>query len=356
MRARFVEVGGEADDIRQLIDRGGEALVIVSRHGLGDIVFFSACFEELRKRFGRLYFASCVNAYTAIFHSSELVTPLYCGGLNGNDLGLDSARAFIDQLLALGVDLGREQVPVYHFGLWEPELPYEHPGAFAKGRRNYVELFREGLDVRVTPRYHLAPNMEWQGYINEILDEWTAGRELICLCRYGHTDPDKNLAHTRQELLALVDAIQWTFPDRFCILSLDYTPAPPALDGSRSHVRSVYGFLPCDAGSLVHVLRRARFMITVPTGPMVVAAACENVELITVWKMMKPYHFLDPQFGARRPVHALVSDNALADRHFTSGWSEEQRRALEERWLVRVTGRNIMGLTRAIVEIIERGA
>ena len=45
---------------------------------------------------------------------------------------------------------------------------------------------------------------------------------------------------------------------------------------------------------------------------------------------------LRPKFGGANPVHALVENEELADRHFTSGWSAAARAALEERWRVRV--------------------
>ncbi|MHC5538716.1 hypothetical protein ACYOEI_10880, partial [Singulisphaera rosea] len=91
---RFIPVGGSAAAVAWLLKEPRESLTVVTRHGLGDNVFYSPCFEPLATRFGKVFFSSSVNAYASLFHESPWVTPLYAGGTNANNLGLVDAPSF----------------------------------------------------------------------------------------------------------------------------------------------------------------------------------------------------------------------------------------------------------------------
>ena len=47
MNTKFISIPATPDGARQAADGGDIPLVVVSRHGLGDNVFFSPCFEPL---------------------------------------------------------------------------------------------------------------------------------------------------------------------------------------------------------------------------------------------------------------------------------------------------------------------
>jgi hypothetical protein len=332
LKTRFESVPPSPLGVRRLLENGKGPLVIVSRHGLGDNLFFSACFAPLRERFQELFFCSAVNAYTAIFHNSSLVRPLYLGGLNGANLGLNSPEGFCRHFEGLGVDLGVARAPVYHFGLFEPGLPYSDQRAFVKGRRNLVELFGTGPDACDVPRYHVAPDVASKAFVDEALDRWLRGREMIAIARYGHTDVGKNFGHDSAETLATADAIDAAFPGRFCFLSLDFIPGDHSADGRRHNVRSVYGFLPCDSAALHHLLSRSTLLMTVPTGAMLVGATIPTLKIVTLWKEMHPFHLLDPQFGSENPMHAIVATDELANVRFAAEWPRAAQEALISRW------------------------
>jgi hypothetical protein len=320
-----------------MLDTCDRPLVLVSRHGLGDNVFFSPCFEPLRTIFGRLFFCSSVNAYATIFHESRLVRVLYAGGVNGAELGLSSAEGFCRQFDLFGLDLGVAEVWVYHFGLFEPTLPYSDERAFVKGRRNFVELFGNAPGAAETPRYHAAPDRASQEYVESVIRRWLRGRDLIVFARYGHTDGDKNFGHDWRDTVHTATLIDQSFPERFTFLSLDYTPGDHATEGRLPTIRSVYGFLPCDAASLHHILSCATLLITVPAGPMLVGATIASLKLLTLWKTMQPYRYLDPQFGAANPVRGLVERAELASTSFTDHWPPVSREAVNNRWEISVT-------------------
>lgn len=327
---RFIPVAETQGSVAWLLQERRESLTLVSRHGLGDNVFFSPCFKPLTRHFDRVFFCSAVNGYTTIFHESPYVTPLYAGGVNGGELELCDGLGFINHFQRLKLDLGVTENFVYHFGLFEPSLPYTHPQAFVKGRRNSVEMGLEASPATEAPAYHVAPDSASEPFIDAALGRWLEGRELIVIARYGHTDPEKNFGHDQSEVLATVDGLDRAFPGRFKFLSLDYVPGPHAADGHRAGLRSVYGFLPCDAASLYHVLARARLFITVPTGPMLVGAAVPSLSMLTLWKAASPWHYLDPQGG--RKVWALVEHANLLDDRFMDGWTPEEAEAVASRW------------------------
>lgn len=333
---RFHAVDASPDGVRRMFDRTDRPLVLVSRHGLGDNVFFSPCFEPLQRHFGRLSFASSVNAYASLFHDSPLVQVLPIGGVNGENLGLDRAEGFVDQFQRWQLDLGIPDAWVYHFGLFECSFPYEDERAFVKGRRNLIELFGDGPPATEVPQYHAAPDSASARLVQTLLNRWFPDRELIVLARSGHTDAGKNFGHDASEGVETARRIDERFPGRFKYLSLDYLAGDHALEGRRPNIRSVYGFLPCDAAALHHALRTARLLITVPTGAMLVGATIPSLPLLTLWKSMKPYHFLDPQFAASQPVHALVHRADLADLEFSSAWPAASRQALADRWRIRI--------------------
>jgi hypothetical protein len=350
---RFVPMPGTALGVAQLMEGRGQPLIIVSKHGLGDNIFFSPLFEPLRNIFSQVYFCSAVNAYATIFHESTFVRVLYAGGINGSDLGLNTAEAFASHFEAQGLDLEVPQALVYHFGLFEPQLPYSDEGAFVKGRRNSIELFGSGIPAWETPKYHLAPDRSSCSFVTEAIDRWFPGRELIVIARYGHTDPKKNFGGDWQEGLRTIELISKRNPQRYKFISLDYVPGAHAMDGRRFDVRSIYGFLPCDAASLSHLLRKAKLLITVPSGPMLVGAAIESLKLLTIWKTMSPFHFLDPQFGTRNPVAALVDRRELASTSFMERWDSVSRDAVLRRWRLqfdRVCPENVASLAQELLE------
>ncbi|HVA51384.1 MAG TPA: hypothetical protein VNH11_33895 [Pirellulales bacterium] len=336
MTTRFLPLPGTPDGVKQMLDCPHVPLMIVSLHGLGDNVFFSPCFVRLREIFGRVFFTSAVNAYTSMFHESELVEAVYCGSVNGADLGLNSAEGFARHFERMKLDLGCPDVQVYHFGLFEPHLPYHDERAFVKGRRNFVELFGTGPGAVEMPRYHVAPDRASKSYVDQVLDRWLDGRELICIARYGHTDGGKNFGDDSRESLQMIDLVNRRWPDRFKFVVLDYVPGGHAADGRAANVRSVYGFLPCDAASMHHLLSRACAFVTVPSGPMLVGATIGRLRMLTLWKTMAPYHFLDPQCGGRLPVRALVARGDLADTSFMTGWPVAAREAVLARWRLRL--------------------
>lgn len=335
-KTSFIPVTGSPDGVRRMLDNCSRPLVIVSRHGLGDNVFFSPCFEPLRNIFGQLFFCSCVNAYASIFHDSPLVKVLYAGGVNGQSLGLEAAEGFASQFERFGLDLGVAEAWVYHFGLFEPHLPYEDERAFVKGRRNLVELFGTGPLAFETPRYHVAPTDASRTYVRAVLDQWLPGRDLIAIARYGHTDGGKNFGDDSRDTVRTAQRIDERWPGRFKYLSFDYSPGENAAEGRLSNIRSVYGFLPCDSGCMCRILECAKLLITVPTGPMLVGAAIRSLRMLTLWRTMSPYHFLDPQFGGDSPVHAIVERPDLASTAFMSSWGAPSREAVQRRWKIRV--------------------
>src|SRR5262245_52991172 len=334
---RFHAIPGTADGVKQMFDRCDRPLVVVSRHGLGDNIFFSPCLQSLKRAFGRIIFCSCVNAYSTIFHLSPHAEVIYAGGINGQNLGLADAEGFARQFAKWGLDLGVPDVSVYHFGLFEPHLPYEDERAFVKGRRNMVELFGTGVGAAQVPPYHVAADLASREFVKSVIDRWLPGRELVALARYGHTDGAKNFGDCWQQSVETTELLDSWFPGRFKYLSMDFLPGDHAAEGRRFNIRSAYGFIPCDAGSLYHALDCASLLITVPTGTMLVGATIRHLKLLTLWKTMPPFHFLDPQFGSENPVHALVDNEQLANRRFASEWGLASRRALESRWRVRVS-------------------
>lgn len=332
----FHPVAGTPAGVERMFERRDRPLVLVSRHGLGDNIFCSPCFPPLRRQFERLFFCSSVNAYGTIFHESDQIETVYAGGINGQDLGLQNADGFVDQFHRQSLDLGVSDAWVYHFGLFEPHLPYEDERAFVKGRRNIVELFGDAPLATEAPRYHVAPDRASRDYVETVLDRWLPGRELIAIARYGHTDGGKNFGDDSGPTIRTAALLEERFPGRFKFLSLDYLPGDHAAEGRLPTVRSAYGFVPCDTGSLHHVLSKCRLLITVPTGAMLVGATIPALRLLTLWKTMSPFHFLDPQFGPDQPVHALVDRDELASRRFMAGWRDASRAAVERRWTLRV--------------------
>jgi hypothetical protein len=332
----FHAVPGSPDGVRSMLDQPGRPLVLVSRHGLGDNVFCSPCFAALHNIFQRVFFCSSVNAYATIFHASPYVNVIYAGGVNGEDLGLATAEGFARQFQSLRLDLGVADAWVYHFGLFEPALRYEDERAFVKGRRNIIEFFETGPPATEAPKYHVAPDPAPATYIETVIERWLPERELIAMARYGHTDADKNFGHDSRQTVQTAALIDERIPGRFKYLSLDFLPGDHAAEGRRPNIRSAYGFIPCDAASLYHALNCARLLITVPTGTMLIGATLAHLKMLTLWKTMPPFHFLDPQFGHDQPAHALVATEELANRRFTGAWPEASRKALEERWCVHV--------------------
>lgn len=350
---RFHVIPGTAAGVRQVFEQRQRPLVLVSRHGLGDNIFCSPAFATLCEHFPKVYFCSSVNAYATIFHESPYLEVLYLGGVNGENLGLSDTEGFARHLERARLDLGAADASVYHFGLFEPSLPYEDERAFVKGRRNLVELFGTGPLADEVPRYHVAPDAASRDYVATVLNRWLPERELIAIARYGHTDGGKNFGDDSRDTVRTADLIDARFPERFKYLSLDYLPGDHAAEGRRPHIRSAYGFVPCDTASLYHVLCCAKLLITVPTGTMLVGAAIPQLKMLTLWKTMKPYHFLDPQFGSRNPVHALAARTDLLNQDFAAGWRPEARRALDERWRVRsdaVTPETVAELTIQMLE------
>jgi hypothetical protein len=335
-KTKFLPVPGTPDGVRMMLDNCGKPLVLVSRHGLGDNVFVSPCFTPLRRLFGRLFFSSRVNPYTSLFHESDLVSVVYAGGVTGADLGLMSAEDFARHLDQQRLDLGVPEVLVYPFGCFEPHLPYSDERAFVKGRRNFVEMFRAGPSAAETPRYHVAPDRASKDYVATVIQRWLPDRELIVIGRYGHTDCDKNFGHDWRDTVQTALLLDRTFPERFKFVSLDYTPGDHAADGRSPIVRSVYGFLPCDAASMHHLLTCASLLICVPSGPMLVGATVPGLKLLTLWKTMQPFHYLDPQFAPHNPVHALVERPELASTSFMDGWLSASRETVLNRWRVRI--------------------
>lgn len=327
---RFVKIEENGDSISSILRHGCEKLLIVSRHGLGDNIFASPCFDDLRKHCRNLYFCSSVNSYSTIFHESKIITPLYCGGTNGNDLSLNSADGFINHFQRLSLDLG-EEVHVYHYGLFEPSLPYSHPQAFVKGRRNFIEFWGQGPDATDIPKYHIAPDSTSKQYIESVIGRWLPERSLLCIARYGHTDGGKNFGDSYDKIVQLVDIVERQFPGRYKWLSLDYFPAHTTADGHRLNIRSVFGFLPCDSASLVHILMRSKVLITVPTGAMLVGAAIPGLKMITLWNSMTPLHFLDPQWS-ENPVFAIIASQSQISTDFMASWTIQQRDAVLSRW------------------------
>lgn len=327
---RFIPIGATQDAVQWLMKERRQSLTLVSRHGLGDNIFFSPCFEYLAPTFERLFFCSSVNAYSTIFHESRLVTPVYSGGTNGNDLGLMSAERFTEQFDRHRLDLGVEESFVYHFGLFDPAVPYSDPRAFVKGRRNIVELELPAPPPSEVPRYHVAPDLSSKAMVGAVLKRWLPERELIIVARYGHTDVNKNFGHDQKDTLELVDRLEQAFPGRFKCLSFDYIPGGHTADGHRANIRSVYGFLPCDSAAMYHAMAHARLLVTVPTGPMLVGATIPELRMLTLWKAFKPYHFLDPQHSGR--VWAIVEDPQEASTDFMCDWAEEDRAAVTSRW------------------------
>lgn len=353
MPTQFLPIPGTPDGVKRLFDRRDLPLVLVSRHGLGDNLFCSPCFEPLRLIFPRVYFASSVNAYASIFYSSPLVDVLYAGGVNGCNLGLDSAAGFAAHFERLKLDLGVPEALVYHFGLFEPHLPYEDERAFVKGRRNYVELFDTGPPAIETPRYHVAPDGATRACVQGIISRWLPHRELIVFARYGHTDGGKNFGDDSQAVIETIRRLEQRRPGEFKFVTLDYTPGEHAADGRLPYVRSVYGFLPCDAASLYHLLAQARVLVTVPSGPMLVGAALPQLKLLTLWKTMPPLHFLDPQWGSQNPVHALVEREDLVRTAFMDRWPIAARSAVLGRWKMRVGPITPLSVADAVLRVME---
>jgi hypothetical protein len=85
-----------------------------------------------------------------------------------------------------------------------------------------------------------------------------------------------------------------------------------------------------------HLLSRASIFVTVPSGPMLIGASIRTLRLLTLWKTMAPYHFLDPQFGQCLPVRALVARGELTDTSFMTGWPVVSREAVLARWRIRL--------------------
>jgi hypothetical protein len=331
---KFLLAPTETESILRFFDDPPDNVILVSRHGLGDNIFFSPCLSKLSRKIKNLYFCSSVNAYTSLFHNSPFVTPLYWGGANGSDLGLSNASGFCKHFEGVEFQLPHDSVYVYHIGLTEPPLPYDHPKAFVKGRRNMIEIFGDGPSPLEVPRYHISPDHRSKEFVAAAISDWLPDRELICIARYGHTDPKKNFGHTFNDSLDTLKLIDHAYPGRFKYISLDYSPGRHTLDGRMKNVRSVYGFLPCDASSLYFILSLAKLLITVPTGPMLMGACIEGLDLITLWKesYLKPFHYLDPQFG--RPVTALVESEKQMNFPFTNEWGSDERSALASRWRI----------------------
>lgn len=327
---RFIPVGGSPAAVAWLLKEPRESLTVVSRHGLGDNVFFSPCFEPLARSFGKVFLGSSVNAYISLFHESPWARPLYAGGTNANNLGLVDAKSFVDHFDALGLDLGVGESFVYHYGLFEPDLPYSDPRAFVKGRRNIIEMGLPTPPATAVPRYHVAPDLAGKPMVDAVLDRWYPDRELIAIARAGHTDPDKNFGDDQREALAMIDIVDRVFPGRFKYISLDYAPAGGTSDGHRANVRSVYGFLPCDGGSLYHILARSRLLVTVPTGPMLVGSTIPGLPMLTLWKSAVPFHYLDPQHEPK--VWAMIEGTEASAKAFMEGWTDEERAAVVGRW------------------------
>lgn len=353
MKTLFNPIPGTPEGVQLLLEKTKEPLVIVSRHGLGDNVFFSPCFPALKRLFPEVCFCSSVNAYASIFHDSPYVKVLYHGGLNGADLGLGSPEGFCNHFHRLGLDIGHAQANVYHYGLFEPSLPYSDERAFVKGRRNYVELFQTGLPATETPQYLLAPDALAGPYVSGVVDRWLPERRLIVIGRYGHTDPDKNFGDGFQETLSVVDRIENECPGRYKFISLDYSLGDNSADGRRFNLRSVYGFLSCDSSTLHHLLQRACLLITVPSGPMLVGASIPTLKLLTLWKTMPPYHFLDPQFDGENPAYALLNRQDLASRSFMDSWGAPSRNAVDRRWKISVESITPESVANHALKILE---
>jgi len=332
-KAIFVPVKS-GDHIKDVVGRGGDCLVLVAKHGLGDWIFFSPCFEELKRRFRRIVVCSCVNAYTTIFESSNIVEPLYAGGFNGNNLNLTTAQAFCDHFSRLGIDLGLPHVFVYHFGLFEPTEGYDNPRAFCKGRRNALEMGLDGWIASETPKYHVGPDPSGAKAVSSVLDRWLPERELVVFVRYGHTDCGKNFGHDAENVLSTALLLDMSYPGRFRYISFDYSPGAHEAEGRAGNIRSVYGWFACNASTGWHIMSRAKLVITVPTGPMVVAATLPGTKLLTLWSEACPFHLLDPQYGR---VSAIVSNHSLADTSFTKQWEAKDRNSLMDRWDVQVS-------------------
>jgi len=332
----FHAVPGDPDGVQMMLNHCDRPLVLVSRHGLGDNIFCSPCFVQLRNIFGRLFFCSCVNAYATIFHDSQIAHVIYAGGINGENLGLGDVDGFTRHFQQWRLDLGVADAWVYHFGLFEPHLPYSDERAFVKGRRNSVELFRTGPLASETPEYHVAPDPASRDYVETVINRWLPERELIVIARYGHTDGGKNFGDDSQATVRTTALLDERFPGRFKYLALDYSPGDHAAEGRRPNIRSAYGFIPCDSGSLHHALNCACLLITVPTGTMLVGATIPHLKMLTLWKTMCPFHYLDPQFGGDNPVHAIVEKEELVNKEFAVSWSASSQQALARRWRVRV--------------------
>ena len=351
-QTHFHAVGPDRESVRWLMKEKREALLLVARHGLGDLVFMSCTFPFLRPHFGNVYFTNCVNAYTRVFDGCTFVTPIYAGGTNDNSLGLTSNQAFIDHFRTLGLALPEREAFVYHFGLFEPDISWEDPRAFSKGRRNLFEFYDDAIDVQQVATYHVGKRLSQQ-CVDSVLADWFPERELFVIARYGHTDPEKNFGHGPQDVLQLVDYLNAAYAERFRFLSLDYAPGQHSADGHRYNLRSVYGYLPCDASSLLCILHRAKYFLTVPTGPMVLGACLPDLCVITLWKTMVPYRFLDPQWGPGNRVYALLTSETLNDLSFVQNWSPAQRESLSSRWDVRTCSPHPHSLIREVHKIIE---
>lgn len=335
-KTKYISVPESPDGVKAMMDRTNMPLVLVSRHGLGDNVFISPCFEPLSKLFPKLFLASSVNAYITLWHESHIVHPIYCGSINGAWFpDMQSSEGFCRRLEMFAPDIGYPEVQVYNYGAFECNLPPSDHRAYVKGRRNWIELFQDGPDASEDVKYHVAPDTAPQDYINTVLDRWMPERELICIARHGHTDPRKNFGHDAQLSVAVINDIERRFPGKYKWLGLEYAPGNVFIDGRVPNAKSVYGFLPCDSASMYHVLCRAKLVVTVPTGPMLVAATIPSVRLLTLWKRACPFEYLDPQFAPENPVWAMTENRSCEEfGRRTIGWPEESRRALMERWMV----------------------
>jgi hypothetical protein len=334
---RFIPISGPTG-ATWLVHERRASVLIVGRHGLGDIVFFSPCFKMLAECCDQLYYASSVSAYATLWAESPYVKILRLGGTNNSNLGLMEAEHFCAQAARMGVELGKETF-VYHFGLHEPivywrghwgDCPTTHPAGYSKGRRNVLEFGWPGVPAEEPFLYHVAPDRLPAAYVHEALGRWLAGRELIVIARYGHTDAAKNLYHRAEDGRALCESIEARYPGRFGFLSLDAIPHEEALEGHFADCRSWYGFLTNDSATLWHVLSRAALLITCNTGPMVVGASIPSLKMLTVWRVYPPYQFLDPH--PERPVTAISDRPELLSTHFTTDWTEAQRAALLAHW------------------------
>lgn len=272
-------------------------LVIVFLHGIGDLIFGGPCFCEFAKRWKKVWLISGVNAYASLYHESPYISPIYCGGVNGSNMGFRSAESVIRHLQLFRVPFVSENVHVMFNWMHEPwDTPYR-----TKAMAYWAKCFGEPIPAI---KYQVWPDSIYRQLVEDTLNRWYPERDLICVARYGHTSTEKNFGHSYHDIIETIDFLNRAKPNRYRFIALEYMPGDVFCDGRREAVRSVYGFLPCDAATQYWILQRAKLLITVPTGPMVLAQTIPGMKILSIWKVLNPNHYSDPQPGIIH--HALI--------------------------------------------------